>query len=361
MRAALPVLLAFSGLLAVGAACLGEEPEADETAVPPGPSIAVLAQENKVVLTGKFDLGIDLQLAACTTVAACPETVGTTTKPSLLTGLSCGLSQPWDGFLLFSRRIMCDDVEIQDPAGTTGERAYSAAHDNDYSEYIGTTQYLEPLSDYVPCTYEAEAFIVPWDVAGARGVYHRQNPARMTWHVGFDESYGIFSCTIDASSVGVDYPASVTASKSSTAGKFDYAAITAATGLGAGYTGARVRYVLDATFPVTPTGVSSWQERDLWVDGTNARIDSTCVYADPTSRKLVSIGVLLRENASPYAVVGVVVVYSTLGGARFECKRDTPGGPCSEVLSVVGAFNPDTACASTLARLYPIDPDTAPE
>lgn len=40
MRAALPVLLAFSGLLAVGAACLGEEPEADETAVPPGPSIA---------------------------------------------------------------------------------------------------------------------------------------------------------------------------------------------------------------------------------------------------------------------------------------------------------------------------------
>ncbi|MCA9514008.1 MAG: hypothetical protein KC635_03615, partial [Myxococcales bacterium] len=316
--------------------------------------------------TDFFRVDVGLEVASCSVAATCPETVGTEAKPSLLTGVSCGFPGAWDGLLLFSRALVCVDGATSTPIGTpsttTGERAYAAERVDTHTDYVNTTQYLDPLASHDSCTYDAEAFILAYD--GAPAVYHRQNPARMTWHVEVDPALeGSAQCQFGGGSppsgVGIDYPASLTVSKPvAVAGgvQVDYATVTAAnvdaTLDPSPVGGARVRYVVDATIPTPPMAVTTWAERDIWIAPFEyayaVEVDSTCVHTN-ASGDLVSIGVLFRRSG----YMGVVEVKSTNStGARFDCERDPDDDFCTNVIAVSDPNGGEAVCAAALAGCY---------
>ncbi|TNF32434.1 MAG: hypothetical protein EP329_10235 [Deltaproteobacteria bacterium] len=369
-------MAALSAALLLGCADGGEP--LDTTTTPEGPGLTIAAAVGD---TDFFDIELDLGVAFCSTAVGCPTSVGGTTKPSLVTGATCSMATNWDGFLLYARRLACytggtlatpstwtGESVITAPATTTEERAYSAVIASNDTEYVNSTQYLEPLETGSPnhCYYEAEALVVPTALdANPRAVYHRQFPARMTWAVVIEPTgSSTFDCHFSGSpalsGVDVDYPTSVTVSLPSDTDKgdypatFDYATISPLTmNDGADFGAARIRYVLAATMPVTPTGIPSWSERDLWVkDGANALdadIDATCARVNSSTGALVAIGVLLRD-ATDGSLFGLVEVLSDNSGTRFDCVREVDGS-CSFISYTSGAGG-EAACGEVVLRCH---------
>jgi len=396
----LPQAIATLGLLAAvasGASCDRAAPAPD----PVGPAVVALADE----ITTGFAVELDLALTYCTTSAGCATSIGDLVAPSLVTGLSCGLPEAWDGFLAFGRRVSCYDggtlatpstwtavADPVDPAVDADEHVYSAVVASQQSAFANTTLMLEPLRSFVPapadpvthCLYEAEALVVatPSD-ASPRAVYHREHPARLNWRVVLEPtSGGAFDCHMSGSpalsEITKDTPASVTVSLPSETTKgtypatFDYATLALADVVTGGTThgAARVRYVLGADFPVLPTAARAWAERDLVVmDGAtplDAEIDSTCARVDPATGALEAIGVLLRD-ATDHGMHGAVEVFSNLDADRFECARS--GGACVAIpwsgaggaASCLLALEPVAfVTADTYAPGVAYDPDTSP-
>jgi|GEM_PF-2737509 len=366
-------------LLALAVALVGcADAEPDEPTTVEGPDLVIAAAEGD---TDFFDIEVELGLAFCSTAAGCPTDLGGETKPSLVTGATCSMPDAWDGFLLYARRLACysggtlsdpstwtGESVVADPATTTEERGYSAVIASNYTEYVNSTQYLEPMTAGAPnhCFYEAEALIVPTELdANDREVYHRQNPARMTWDVVIEPTgSNTYDCHFGGSpvlsGVDVDYPSSVTVSLPSDVDKgdypatFDYATITPVTlNDGADFGGARVRYVLATAMPVPPTGIPTWAERDLWVvDGANAldaEIDSTCVRVDGSTGALLSIGVLLRD-ASDGSLYGLVEVLSDNSGTRFDCLRELDGS--CDFISYTSGQGGESICGEVVRRCH---------
>ena len=370
-------LLALCAGVAIGSfACA-----ASGDAVPPVVEKPDLTVAAAVGDTEFFDITLDLGVAFCSTAVGCPPNLHGQTLPSLVTGATCSMPNAWDGFLLYARRLACysghtgalsadpttwsGEATVSDAATTAGERAYSAVVAAIDTQYTNSSQYLEPLDATSPshCFYEAEALIAPTAMdADPRAVYHRQHPARMTWGVVIEPTTGgAFDCHFPAlSGIDVDYPASLTVSKLANTTKgsypatFDYATVQPLTlNDGADFGGARIRYVLGATMPVTPTGIPTWAERNLWISngtsGIDAVIDSTCVRVDSSTGALVSIGLLLR-GASTGNVLGAVEVLSTSGSDRFDCPRETDGS-CSYLPYTVEPGG-ETLCTELITRCH---------
>ncbi|PKN55291.1 MAG: hypothetical protein CVU56_22195 [Deltaproteobacteria bacterium HGW-Deltaproteobacteria-14] len=330
-------------------ACAGPEGASQPAVQKPDLTIAAAVGDTEL-----FDITLELGIAFCSTAVGCPTELHGEAVPSLVTGATCSMPDAWDGFLLYARRLTCyasgapgtpstwsDPTVVSAPATTTEERAYSAVMAAIDTQYVNSSQYLDPLEAGSPalCFYEAEALIAPTALdANPRAVYHRQHPARMTWDVVIEPGAASDACNFASpalSGVDVDYPASLTVSKptNTTKGSYpatvDYATVDAITlNDGADFGAARIRYVLGATTPVAPSAVSGFAERNLWIsDGTNgidAVIDSTCVRVDSSTGALVSIGLLLRGGSSG-DLLGAIEVLSTNGLDRFECTRAGDG------------------------------------
>lgn len=370
-----PLLALCVGMVFGSLACAGSEGATEPAVQKPDLTVAAAVGDTEL-----FDITLDLGVAFCSTAVGCPTELHGETLPSLVTGATCSMPDAWDGFLLYARRLTCyasgtpdtpstwsSPTVVSTPATTTEERAYSAVLAAIDTQYVNSSQYLGPLEAGSPalCFYEAEALIAPTALdADPRAVYHRQHPARMTWGVVIEPRAPSDACNFASpalSGVDVDYPASLTVSRptNTTKGTYpatvDYATVTPAT-VNDGTSdveGAQIRYVLGATMPVAPTGIPSWNERDLWVsDGSggviDAAIDSTCVRLD-TSGALMSIGLLLR-GATSRTLIGAIEVLSDNSGQRFECTRATDGS-CT-YLPFATEPGGETLCTELIIRCH---------